>query len=92
MSVLIHVPAPLRKLTGGKARVEAGGATVRELIDQLDQEYNGMGAKLVDENRGIHPYINIYVNDEDIRFLDGMDTRLQEGDTISIVPAMAGGH
>ncbi|NKB70998.1 MAG: MoaD family protein [Candidatus Latescibacteria bacterium] len=91
MPVTVHVPTPLRKLTDNQAEVEIEAATVSKLIDALDGTYDGIKEKLVDEAGEIRRYVNIYVNDEDIRFLDGGNTPLQDGDGISIVPAIAGG-
>ena len=91
MAVRVHIPTPLRKLTGGQARVEVEGATVTELINNLEADHAGTAEKLVDANGAIRRYVNLYVNDEDIRFLKGMDTPLNDGDSISIVPAIAGG-
>jgi len=91
MPVTVHVPTPLRKLTDSKAEVAVEAGTVAELVTNMDGSYNGIGEKLLDENGAIRRYVNLYVNDEDIRFLDGMDTPLKDGDSISIVPAIAGG-
>ena len=92
MSVKVHVPTPLRRLTNNAAQVEVEGGTVSELVGNMDSAFSGMGEKLLDENGVIRRYVNVYVNDEDIRFLDGMDTQLKDGDRISIVPAIAGGR
>jgi len=91
MPVTVHVPTPLRKLTDSTAEVAVEAGTVAELVTNMDGSYNGIGEKLLDENGAIRRYVNLYVNDEDIRFLDGMDTPLKDGDSISIVPAIAGG-
>ncbi|MBT4501555.1 MAG: MoaD/ThiS family protein [Gemmatimonadetes bacterium] len=91
MPVTVHVPTPLRKLTDSKAEVEVEAGSVAELVTNMDGSYSGIGEKLLDENGSIRRYVNLYVNDEDIRFLEGMDTQLKDGDSISIVPAIAGG-
>lgn len=91
MSATVHVPTPLRKLTSSQAEVEIEAGTVAELVSNLEKAYSGMGEKLLDETGAIRRYVNVYVNDEDIRFLDGMDTPLKDGDSVSIVPAIAGG-
>ncbi len=91
MAVTVHVPTPLRKLTGNQSEVQAEAATVAELVDNLESAHAGIKEKLLDESGDIRRYVNIYVNDEDIRFLDGKDTSLRDGDSISIVPAIAGG-
>ncbi len=91
MPVKVRIPTPLQSLTGGAPEVTAEGSTVRELIDDLEQRYAGIKARLCDENGEVRRFVNIFVNDEDIRFLQGLDTPLKEGDEISIVPAIAGG-
>ena len=92
MPIRVHIPAPLRRLTGGQGVVRIEGDSVGVLIRNLEAEYAGIGAKLCDENGAVRRYINLYVNDEDIRFLDGMDTPLRDGDRVAIVPAIAGGR
>ena len=91
MAVTVHVHTPLRKLTGNQSEVQAEAATVAELVDNLESAHAGIKEKLLDESGDIRRYVNIYVNDEDIRFLDGKDTSLRDGDSVSIVPAIAGG-
>ncbi len=91
MAVTVHVPTPLRKLTGNQSEVQAEAATVAELVDNLESAHAGIKEKLLNESGDIRRYVNIYVNDEDIRFLDGKDTSLRDGDSVSIVPAIAGG-
>jgi len=91
MPVTVRIPTPLRKLTDNQAEVVIEAGTVAELVDNLDSAYRGIGEKLCDENGAIRRYVNVYVNDEDVRFLKGSDTRLSDGDSISIVPAIAGG-
>ena len=91
MAVTVHVPTPLRKLTGNQSEVQAEAATVAELVDNLESAHAGIKEKLLDESGDIRRYVNIYVNDEDIRFLDGKDTSLRDGDSVSIVPVIAGG-
>ena len=91
MAVTVHVPTPLRKLTGNQSEVQAEAATVAELVDNLESAHAGIKEKLLDESGDVRRYVNIYVNDEDIRFLDGKDTSLRDGDSVSIVPAIAGG-
>ena len=91
MPVRVHIPTPLRKLTDAKAEVRIEADTVKALIANMDARYRGMGDKLVDGDGAVRGYVNLYVNDEDIRFQQGMDTPLADGDTVSIVPAIAGG-
>ncbi len=91
MAVTVHIPTPLRKLTGNESEVEVEAATVAALVEGLEEAYAGMKDKLLDESGDIRRYVNIYINEEDIRFLDGKDTALKDGDSVSIVPAIAGG-
>ena len=91
MPVMVRIPAPLRKLTGGKSEVPAQGATIADLVDDLEASHPGLKERLCDEKGAIRPFVNIYLNDEDIRFLKGPDTALKDSDSVSIVPAIAGG-
>jgi len=91
MAIKVLIPTPLRNLTNNQAEVLAEGATVTELIDNLSKSYNGLHDRLVDENGKIRRFVNIYLNEEDIRFLQGETTVLKAGDQVSIVPAIAGG-
>ena len=90
MDVTVRIPTPLRTLTGGEEQVAVSGETVRQVIEQLEKNHPGMRDRLMDD-KGVRRFVNIYVGDEDIRFLDGLDTKLKSGDEISIVPAIAGG-
>ena len=90
MAANVRIPTPLRNHTDGQDVVAAEGATIAELLDDLEKNYPGIKAKLVDE-KGVRRFVNIYVGDEDIRFLDKIDTAVKDGDEISIVPAIAGG-
>ncbi|HVU02106.1 MAG TPA: MoaD/ThiS family protein [Polyangiaceae bacterium] len=91
MAVTIRIPTPLRTLTGGEEQVSADGATVSQVIEALEKKHPGMKDRLLDE-KGVRRFVNIYVGDEDIRFLDGLETALKGGEEISIVPAIAGGR
>ncbi len=91
MAVTVRIPTPLRTLTGGADEVPAEGATVAEVIESLEASHPGMKDRLCDE-RGVRRFVNLYANDEDIRFLDNLETTLKDGDTLSIVPAIAGGR
>ncbi len=91
MSITVRVPTPLRRLTDNQPSVEVNASTVIEAIDHLESQFEGIKERLVDESGEIRRFINVYVNDEDIRFLNGKDTTLNSGDSISIVPAIAGG-
>jgi sulfur-carrier protein len=92
MTVKVRIPTPLRKLTGGADEVSAEGANVGELIDNLEAAHTGLKARLCDDTGEIRRFVNVYVNDEDVRFLDGRNTALKDGDEVSIVPAIAGGR
>jgi len=91
MSVTVRIPTPLRGLTGGQGEVKTSAASVAELIEALEGQYKGLRARLCDEQGQLRRFINIYVNEEDIRFLQGAQTPLKAGDQVSIVPAIAGG-
>ncbi|NPB08666.1 MAG: MoaD/ThiS family protein [Aquificae bacterium] len=91
MAVVVRVPTPLRRLTNGQGEVEVEAKTVREAIEKLEEMYPGFKERLVDEKGELRKFVNLYLNDEDIRFLKGLDTELKDGDTLSIVPAIAGG-
>lgn len=91
MSKKVRIPTPLRKLTNNEELIEVNGGTVGEIITELQSRYPGFQERLLDENGQIRRFVNIYVNEEDIRFLDSQNTVLKEGDEISIIPAIAGG-
>ena len=91
MSVKVLVPTPLQKFTDNKATIECGGGTVGELIESLDVSFPGIKARLCDDDGTPRRFLNFYVNSEDIRFLEGTETTLADGDEVSIVPAVAGG-
>jgi MoaD family protein len=90
MSVKVRVPTTLRTLTGGKSEVEVEGATVGEVINSLESTHPGFADRLLDEN-GLRRFVNVFVADDDVRFLDGLDTKVPDGETVSIIPAVAGG-
>jgi molybdopterin synthase sulfur carrier subunit len=92
MSVLVRIPTPLRSLTKGAAEVRGSGDTVGDIIQDLERQFPGLRDRLVDEGGDLRRFINIYVNEEDIRFLEGAKTTLKAGDSVSIVPAIAGGR
>ncbi|MEI7556648.1 MoaD family protein [Candidatus Chlorohelix sp.] len=87
----IKLPPILRKLSGGVKEVQIEGATVGELLDNLDRKYSGIKNQLLTEDGEIARYVNLYLNDEDVRFLQGLVTPVKESDTIVILPAMSGG-
>lgn len=90
MSVEVRIPTILRPYTGGEKNVTGEGADLRALIANLDSRYPGIAERLVDE-QGLRRFINVYLNDEDVRFLGGLDTVVADGDSVTILPAVAGG-
>ncbi len=86
----VRIPTILRTYTGGEAEVTAEGATLAEVIASLDAQYPGIAARVLDEGGALRRFVNVYVNDDDVRFLDGLETKT-EGVSISIIPAVAGG-
>ncbi len=88
---LVRIPTPLRALTKGSAEVQAKGDSVAAVVEDLERQFPGLRERLVDEGGELRRFINIYVNEEDIRFLDGKTTALKANDQVSIVPAIAGG-
>ena len=91
MTIPVRIPTPLRKLTQNQEVVEAEGSTIRELIDSLENNYPGLKERICDEQDHIRRFVNIFLNDEDIRFLKESETPVKSGDEVSIVPAIAGG-
>jgi sulfur-carrier protein len=91
METIVRIPAPLRTLTGGKDEVPASGNTVGEVIDDMEKKHPGIRDRLLDA-KGVRRFVNIYVGEEDVRFLQGLATPLKNGDQLSIVPAIAGGR
>lgn len=91
MSIKVRIPTPLQKLTDNQIEVECSGRDIKELIENLDKKYPGIKARVCDENGNLRRFINFFVNDKDIRFLQGDKTELKDGDEVSIIPAIAGG-
>ncbi len=91
MPVTVRIPTPLQKLTGDKAEITAAGSTVQELLLDLDRQYPGFKDRLCDPQGKLRRFVNIYINEEDIRFLKHEETPLKDGDEVSIIPAIAGG-
>jgi len=87
----VRIPTPLRKLTREKEIVEASGSNVAEIIDDLERNYPGLKERVCDEEGNIRRFVNVFLNDEDIRFLEDKSTSIKDGDELSIVPAIAGG-
>jgi len=92
MPIIVRVPTPLQKLTQDKAEIKASGANIKELIDNLEASFPGIKDRICDENGKVRKFINIYVNEEDVRFLQQDETPLKNGDEVSIIPAIAGGE
>ena len=92
MPVQVKLPTILRKHAGSQPRVDAEGATLRDLLSDLESRYPGITKNVVTEDGALHRFVNVYVNDEDVRYLGSLETAVAEGDTISILPAVAGGR
>ncbi|WP_309114141.1 MoaD/ThiS family protein [Saccharothrix sp.] len=90
MAVTVSIPTILRTHTGGQKSVEATGTTLAQVIDDLENNHGGLKARLVKEG-SLHRFVNVYVNDEDVRFAGGLDATVKDGDTVTILPAVAGG-
>ncbi|HUV48709.1 MAG TPA: MoaD/ThiS family protein [Actinomycetes bacterium] len=90
MAVEVSIPTILRTYTGGAKGVEASGATLKAVIDDLEASHPGIAERLVDD-AGLRRFVNVYLNDEDVRFLSGLDTEVSDGDSLTILPAVAGG-
>jgi MoaD family protein len=90
MSVKVHIPTPMRQHTEGQAAVQVAGASVKEVLENLGQKHPGISARIFD-NGQVRRFVNIYVNDEDVRYLDNLQTAVKDGDELSIIPAVAGG-
>ena len=91
MSVTVRIPSPLRPVTGGLGELKVEGATVGDVLRKLDAQYAGFAARVFDEN-GVKRFINVYVNEDNIRDKKNLETELKPGDTISILPSIAGGN
>ena len=91
MAIEVKIPTILRSYTGGEKSVEAKGDTVAAVIDDLDANHAGLKGRLITEDGGLHRFVNIYVNDEDIRFTGSLETPLKDGDVVTVLPAVAGG-
>ena len=91
MPIKVRIPTPLRKLTNNKDEVEGAGKNIKELIDDVERQYPGLKERICEDDGKVRRFVNIYVNDEDIRFKNSIDTELKDGDEVSIIPAIAGG-
>jgi molybdopterin converting factor small subunit len=90
MSIQVHIPTPMRQHTGGQAKVEASGGTVKAVLTDVGQKFPGITERLFDKGQ-VRRFVNIYLNDEDVRYLENLDTGVKDGDELSIIPAVAGG-
>jgi molybdopterin synthase sulfur carrier subunit len=91
MPVPVRIPTPLRRFTGDRAELSVEPAELSSILEGLFSQYPGLRSQLLDEEGALRSFVNVYVNDDDIRFLDGLKTRVGDGDSVSIVPAIAGG-
>ncbi len=90
-SVTVKIPTPLRPLTAGKSEIKVEGATVGEVLQQMDSQFNGFGDRIMDNGKTVKRFINVFVNEDNIRDKKELDTEVKNGDTISILPSIAGG-
>jgi molybdopterin synthase sulfur carrier subunit len=91
MAIEVRIPTILRSYTGGTKTVEGAGDTIAALLDDLDTKHPGLKGRLLTPEGGLHRFVNVYVNDEDVRFLGALDAKLNDGDSVTILPAVAGG-
>lgn len=91
MAVKVRIPSPLQKLTKNQSEVTASGKNIKELFVDLERQYTGIRERLYDENGNLRRFINVYINEEDIRFLKNEESEIKDGDNVSIIPAIAGG-
>ena len=91
MGVTVRIPTPLQRLTNGQGEVQCSGGNVSELLGDLEKRYPGVKARICDESGKLRRFVNVFVNEEDIRFLQGDQTAIKDGDEVSIIPAIAGG-
>jgi molybdopterin synthase sulfur carrier subunit len=91
MAIEVRIPTILRTYTGGEKLVSGSGDTLTALLDDLDSRHSGIRGRLVTEDGSLHRFVNVYVTDEDVRFLGGLETKLSDGDSVTVLPAVAGG-
>jgi molybdopterin synthase sulfur carrier subunit len=91
MAIEVHIPTILRGYTGGAKSVEGRGSTLAELLGDLESRHHGLRERLIDDG-GLRRFVNVYLNDEDVRFLGGLETPVADGDTVTVLPAVAGGR
>lgn len=92
MPVKVKIPTPLRRLTNQQDRVDATGGSISAIVESLEGQFPGIRERICDESGGLRHFVNIYLNGEDIRYLEGLDSKVRDGDELSIVPAVAGGR
>ena len=92
MSIVVRVPTPLRRLTNGQDKIEVDGASLNGVINAMNEQYPGIRDRICDDQGQLRNFVNVYVNGEDVRFLQGLETPTSTGDEISVVPAVAGGY
>ncbi|TET52725.1 MAG: MoaD/ThiS family protein [Actinobacteria bacterium] len=91
MSVLVRIPTPLQSVTKGEKEVDTNSGLLKDIINSLEDKYPGLKERLIDESGELRRFVNIYINEEDVRFLNGLETNVAEGAEVSIIPAVAGG-
>jgi molybdopterin synthase sulfur carrier subunit len=91
MAVTVRIPTTMRPISGGASTVEVPAGTLGEVLKSLDEAHNGFGERLFDGAGELHKFVNIFVSDDDVRYLQGLETAVKDGDTVSIIPAVAGG-
>jgi molybdopterin synthase sulfur carrier subunit len=91
LAITVRIPTPLRRITGGEAKVDVNGANLQGIVDALESAHPGIKERICGEDGEIRHFVNVYVNGEDVRYMDGLGTETKSGDEISIVPAVAGG-
>ncbi len=91
MAVTVRIPTTMRPLTGGDKQVAVEPGTLHDIVEALEAAHPGMGERLVDEDGALRKFVNVFVDDDDVRYLDGLDTKVDDGLTVSIIPAVAGG-
>ncbi|MGH9185838.1 MAG: ubiquitin-like small modifier protein 1 [Acidimicrobiales bacterium] len=91
MTVKVRVPTTLRPLTGGKSEIDVNGSTVAEVLASLDAEHPGFSDRILDDEGNLRRFVNVFVADDDVRYLEGVNTKVPDGETLAIIPAVAGG-
>ena len=92
MATTVRIPTPLRRVTGGQDKVDTEGATLAQVIDSMESQYPGIKERICDPDGSLRNFVNVFINGEDVRFLDGVNSAVGDGDEVSIVPAVAGGR